>query len=56
MTHTFAILNVSKQTYNEIKRKLKKAGYENSFDGDVIDMHGIALKIKTVQKRKQNNE
>lgn len=49
MTYTYAILEVSKQTYNEIKDKLLEAGYgtaihKESNGKEVIDMHGIALK------------
>lgn len=44
-THTYAILEVSPQTFHEIATKLKEAGYEHSFlDGGItVDMHGIAL-------------
>lgn len=48
MTYTYAILEVSKETYREIKKLLEDAGYQDQFhedDGEVvIDMHGIALK------------
>jgi hypothetical protein len=48
MTHTYAILEISKAAYDEIRAKLKAAGYGHVFDQDegkeVIDMHGIALK------------
>lgn len=45
-TYTYAILEVSKGTFEEIKEKLK--GYEHVFHnnneyGTVIDMHGIAV-------------
>jgi hypothetical protein len=47
MTYTYAILEVSKSTYEEIKKLLVDAGYEHTFHNDdgrtVIDMHGIAL-------------
>jgi hypothetical protein len=47
MTYTYVILEVSKQTFDEIKRKLTEAEYEHVFhdddDGLVIDMQGIAL-------------
>jgi hypothetical protein len=48
VTHTYAVLRISKATYDEIKKKLEEAGYDHAFhddgDGDVlIDMHGIAL-------------
>ena len=48
-THTFSVLNVPPEVYNDIRARLKGAGYEHAFlpDGDgqdeVIDMHGIAL-------------
>jgi hypothetical protein len=42
MTH--ANLEVSDDTYNEIRRLLKAAGYTHAFGSDgTIDMHGIAL-------------
>lgn len=48
-THTYAILEVSAQTYDEIRDLLEAAGYQHAFharedgDGYNIDMHGIAL-------------
>jgi hypothetical protein len=42
-THTYALLPVSKQTFDEIARKLRDAGYDHAFDDGVIDMHGIGL-------------
>ena len=46
-TYTYAILEVSREAYEEIKDKLFKAGYQDQFHEDenrvVIDMHGIAL-------------
>lgn len=44
-THTFATLEVSPQTYNEIKQLLKEANYDHAFDDqeEIIDMHGIGL-------------
>ena len=45
MTYTYAILEVSKEAYDEIKEKLKEAGYQDAFGEEgIIDMHGIALK------------
>lgn len=48
MTHTYAILEVSRACFGEIKRKLRQAGYDDQFhdqDGRlVLDMHGIALR------------
>ena len=51
MTHTFAVMQVSKAAYAEIKRKLEEAGYEHAFTrttkhGDVLDMSGIALAVE----------
>lgn len=44
MTHTYAILEVSRATFEEIAQKLKAAGYDEAFiEIDVIDMHGIAV-------------
>lgn len=44
MSRTFAVLEVSPSTYEEVAAKLKAAGYDHAFvDGDV-DMHGIALR------------
>ncbi len=51
VTHTFATLEVSDRTFKEIKRKLKKAGYDHAFvDNNTIDMHGIGL----VPRKKTN--
>lgn len=43
ITHTYAILEISETAYVEIREKLAEAGYQHSFRGGVIDMHGIAL-------------
>lgn len=46
-THTYALCEVSKSAYDEIRAKLIEAGYEDQMHDDdgkiVIDMHGIAL-------------
>lgn len=42
-THTYAVLEISRAAYDEIHQKLDAAGYQHTFDGDVIDMHGIAV-------------
>ncbi len=53
MTYTYALMDVSESTYNEIKKKLEDAGYQHAFhddhdgDGMVLDMHGIALKLES---------
>jgi hypothetical protein len=43
MTHTVATLDVSSSTYAEITQKLRAAGYDHVFDGELIDMTGIGL-------------
>lgn len=47
-THTFAILEVSRATFLEIKERLEAAGHGHSLvreDGEpLLDMHGLALK------------
>ena len=42
-THTYVTLGVSAAAHAEVTRKLKAAGYDHVFDGDEIDMHGLAL-------------
>lgn len=47
-THTYAVLEVSREAFMEIACKLAVADYEHAFhcgsDGrSVIDMHGIAI-------------
>lgn len=47
MSHTYAILEVTQATYDEIRRKLEHACYWHCFHQDegreVIDMHGVAV-------------
>ena len=47
-THTFVTLELSPSSFNEIKTKLEKAGYQHCFieqdDELVIDMNGIGIK------------
>ena len=47
MTYTYAIMEVSRATFDEIAEKLRAAGYDHAFhDGDAtLDMHGIALRL-----------
>lgn len=50
-TYTFAVMPVSKRTYDEIAAKMREAGYDHAFTksqahGDVIDMNGIAIAIE----------
>jgi len=43
-THTYVVLEVSSDAYQEIKLKLKAAGYDHAFmSNGEIDMHGIAV-------------
>lgn len=68
-THTYAVLPVSKRTYDEIHAKLAEAGYQQAFQAttsfkpahggidvaeeEVIDMHGIALAVEERKASKQ---
>ena len=42
-THTFVELEISREAYMEIWRKLAEAGYHHAFIDGAIDMSGIAL-------------
>jgi hypothetical protein len=50
-THTYAILELSKLAFEEIKKKLEEAGYQDQINDEassseypcIIDMHGIAV-------------
>lgn len=50
MTHTYAILDVPRAVYAAVRALLERAEYQHAFhadkDGEVIDMHGIALRSK----------
>jgi hypothetical protein len=50
MTHTYAILDVPRAVYAAVRALLDAASYAHAFhaeaDGEVIDMHGIALRLK----------
>lgn len=47
MTHTYAILEVSRSTYDEIAQALRAADYDHAFhEDDTVDMHGIAIQPK----------
>lgn len=48
MTYTYVLMEVTKSTYEEVKKKLEEAGYWQALhkdreDGIILDMHGIAL-------------
>lgn len=56
MTHTYAILHISPETYKEVRQALVGCGYEHAFHqdgsfpgGEVINMHGIALAPTHIQ-------
>lgn len=42
-THAFAVLEVSRDAYNQIASKLREARYDHAFVDEYIDMRGIAL-------------
>ncbi len=51
-TRTYVTMDVSPQTYAEIRKKLVDAGYNHALhadgnDHEVLDMHGIALMDET---------
>ena len=53
MTYTYVTMDVSPAAYEEIKQKLIAADYghalhEDREDGVLLDMHGIALKLKPI--------
>lgn len=53
MTYTYAVLDVSREAYDEIRGKLEAAGYQHAFHDDLIDMHGIALKAGAADSPQQ---
>jgi hypothetical protein len=58
-TYTFTILDVSKETFEEISKKLFDANYLHSFhevnNQQIVDMHGIAIR-KEKQKPLPNDQ
>jgi hypothetical protein len=56
MTYTYAILDIPATAYAAVRALLKAADYGHAFhaetDGEVIDMHGIALRSKGAQGAK----
>lgn len=43
-THTYVVLEISQDAYDEIRAKLRAADYHHAFmDDGEIDMHGIAI-------------
>lgn len=49
MSHTYAILVVSRAAFAEIAEKLRAAGYDHAFHDDLIDMHGLAVRAEPVE-------
>lgn len=54
VTHTFALMEVSPATYNEVMAKLKAAGYDDTMVNDALDMHGIALTCGAVPNQSKS--
>ena len=51
MTYTYALFEVSRASYEEIKNKLLISGYSHAINrAGEIDMHGIALVCDEVTK------
>lgn len=56
-THTYAILEISKPAFDEIKAKFEAAGYpypdqiHKTDGGLLIDMHGIAVRAEAPAKQ-----
>ena len=48
MSYTYAVLELSQEAYEEIKRKLRQAGYSQAIvdgpGGEIIDMTGVSVK------------
>lgn len=55
MSHTYAVLEISQDAYEEIARKLREAEYWHVFVDGVIDMHGIALNREPAQEEARGN-
>lgn len=53
MSYTYATMEVSKQTFEEVKAKLLAAGYEYAVHdkGEILDMHGTALVAEAAPER-----
>jgi len=43
MTHTYVLLEISQDAFDEVEDKLREAGYDHAFVDGNIDMHGLAL-------------
>ena len=56
MTYTYCVMHVKPETYEEIAKLLRDAGWHQAFhedrdDGIVLDMHGIALAMSPCEQR-----
>jgi len=57
MTHTYAVLPLSRAAHSEIREKLKAADYHQAFHEDeIIDMHGIAVQPELEEKKLFDSE
>lgn len=45
-TYTYVTLPLSLEAYQEIAHKLREAGYDHCFDGQTIDMRGLAVEVE----------
>ena len=50
MTHTYALLEVSEEAWEEIRKRLIEAGRRDVDKDGEIDMHGIALVKEEVDR------
>ncbi len=48
MTHTFVIVEISKDAFQDIKKQLMDAGWRHQImeKEGIIDMHGLAIKAR----------
>lgn len=56
-THTYVVMEVNQQVYDEIRRRMMEAGYQHALHSgggpEVIDMQGIALQALPPVKGQQ---
>lgn len=50
-TYTYVLVPVSQLAFEEVRRKLEQAGYGHAIDGNIIDMHGLALELAQTAER-----
>ena len=57
MTHSYAILEVSQQAYDEVRQKLEAAGWRHAFhENGLIDMHDVAIQREIVRPVKHDGD